>query len=66
MTDIVIPADLAVLQRKADAAFEQVPTAGWPQAVEAAGALRDAVVASGLETDSYTFRRALHEAARGE
>jgi hypothetical protein len=63
---IVIPPALADLQRTATAAFTRVPSEGWPQAIEAADALRDAVVASGLETDSYVFRRALHEAARGE
>jgi hypothetical protein len=38
----------------------------WVVTNAAADALRDAVVASGLEADSYAFRRALHEAARDE
>jgi hypothetical protein len=36
----------------------------WADARAAADALQRAVAATGLETDSYTFRRALHEAAR--
>jgi hypothetical protein len=38
----------------------------WAATRAAADELHQAVVASGLETDSYEFRRALHEAARGE
>ncbi|MCW2899988.1 MAG: hypothetical protein JWO67_2253 [Streptosporangiaceae bacterium] len=62
---IEIPDELAELQRAASAAFEAVPSDGWPQARAAADALRVAIDASGMELgNGYEFQRALKQAAR--